>query len=605
MRHRSRQPRDSFTISLATLVADFDTFGVEVGVLSVPGTCGPVWATTLVIARSEDAHDPKTRIRAVSRCAIVEDAVMPSRDELIFELFCPICGQKLALPVRGLSHDFLCPRCHSKHRGSELVARNEALPVLSLDPSTSTPSPTMSSPRAADPLVHSGKTLGWEPPEPPPEPIAWIPPAWAAAPSVPIPSTVPATSAPGPDLTPGFVPDPACASAPSTAIAPDASPAQWASPADLDALPPEFPRTTSLGSRIGGALHGLTRWCVAIDRFLEGLRALSILLVSLLGMITGIGQTFFDVPAWAHVATLVVFGALLGVFAWAYVANLHAKASQNGWGAALGESFAALRGYLSSADESDEPLSEQERGWAAENNKRRQAAMIASLAVVAYPIASIAGLVVPSAAEGAAIVQVFAVVVLVIGLWSWARLRASAPFRPRRDNPSGPSDFGRLPSVLVLARTRDNTQSLACIGGDAILSEMLQELPRWRPGRREHEQSYEQSLVKFLRNRIPHIVVRTQTYMTANDGETLRIDVVVDGRIGIEIKRNLRNSAEVDRCFAQIQRYARTWRKRGPLFLLVCESEREFESSAYLARLTSAQSVDTPFKILIAGHRVR
>lgn len=445
--------------------------------------------------------------------------------------------------------------------------------------------------------MRGGKTLGWEPPEPQPtEPIAWTPPVWAV-PSGPTAPTVPAPTVPP---VPRSAPEPA-AIAPS----PDTSPAHWESPPDLDASPPESRPTTSLGARISGALQLLTRGCVAIDRVLEGRRAHSIFVVSLLGMITGIGQAFFDTPAWAHGVALVVFVVLLAVFAWAYVANLHAEASQNGWGAALGESFAALRGYLSSADESDEPISEQGSRWAAQNDKHRHAAMIASLAVVAYPIASIVALVVPSAANGAAIAQGFAFVVLMIGGWYWVRLRPSAPPRARSRNLSGPSDFSRLPPVMVLARTQDNSQSLACIGGDAILSEMLQVLPLWRPGRRDHEQSYEQSLVKFLRNRIPHVSVGTQRYMATNDGETLRIDVVVDDRIGIELKRNLRNTSEVDRCVAQIQRYAGAWQKRGPLFLLVCESERDFMSSPCVGRLTRAQSADTPFKVLIAGHRAR
>lgn len=508
-----------------------------------------------------------------------------SREELAIELFCPLCGQRLSLPVRGLHREFLCPRCHTKHRGAELVAHGDALPVLPVEsapevataPLAAAPvaPPVVAPPVAApqvvppqtEPSYRSGSTLAWEPPDPPAEPIAWTPPAWDDARALP------------------------------------AAREQLA----LREAPPEAeprPRSgPSFGSRVATVLRFVTRVCVVIDRRFEGHRTMAIVFVSALGMGTGIAQLAFNTLAF-HIFALVLFVLLLFVFAWAYVASLYAEASQRGWRAALGEAFAAAWGYVSSADEDDEPMSASERALQTRNEQQRWSGMLAALALVVYPIASLVGLLAPSLAHEAAVVQGVSVVGLVLGGWLWFRLRTPGQGRPA-PRPSGPSDFSRLPPVLLLAPSRDNSQALAYVGGDVVLSELLHQLQRWRPGRREHEKSYEQALVKFLRNRLPQASVRTQMYMTSQDDETLRIDVVVDGRIGIEIKRNLRSTGEVDRCLAQMQRYARTWRQRGPLFLLVCESERDFERSTKLASLTQAQSTDTPFKILIAGHRAR
>jgi len=45
-------------------------------------------------------------------------------------MFCPECGQKLALPTTDLRVRFRCPRCHTVHEASSLVPKRTTVPAV-------------------------------------------------------------------------------------------------------------------------------------------------------------------------------------------------------------------------------------------------------------------------------------------------------------------------------------------------------------------------------------------------------------------------------------------------------------------------------------------
>lgn len=168
--------------------------------------------------------------------------------------------------------------------------------------------------------------------------------------------------------------------------------------------------------------------------------------------------------------------------------------------------------------------------------------------------------------------------------------------------------FLALPPVLDLKDRSLADIRLVRRSDDELLRELLIQLPRWRPGERDDEGEYQDALTCFLKRRLPGVQIETSVQLTPDSSSgranCLRsIDLVLDRRIGIELKCNLHRSSELHRCVGQMQDYASLWGDRGPLFLLVCESERDFLRTAKAEALTAAQHAGAPFRVLVGGYR--
>jgi hypothetical protein len=86
-------------------------------------------------------------------------------------------------------------------------------------------------------------------------------------------------------------------------------------------------------------------------------------------------------------------------------------------------------------------------------------------------------------------------------------------------------------------------------------------IKRWRPRGCKSEKDYEKSFVSHLRGKLPDISVTPQYAV----GRT-KADLVIGESVIVEIKCNLKTTAQHQRLLGQLTEYA-TW--EGPVFLLL------------------------------------
>lgn len=125
-------------------------------------------------------------------------------------------------------------------------------------------------------------------------------------------------------------------------------------------------------------------------------------------------------------------------------------------------------------------------------------------------------------------------------------------------------------------------------------------LARWKPRASEREAGYERSLVRFLERNMPGIDAQTQLPFQAEDGTRGRIDIVLDEVVAIELKRDLRISADADRAVGQVLKYAASWR-RGPVLLLLCEASAEVADLPVLKRIAELREGGRSLFVVAAG----
>lgn len=366
-------------------------------------------------------------------------------------------------------------------------------------------------------------------------------------------------------------------------------------------------RALEIGGRVLRAISGA---CVEADRFLFGYRWRLVIAVGVIGMVLGIAHSLDAFGAWPHVLSLVVFVLLLVMLAWARVAVIHHEATDDGWAGALRGALAGLSELLSD-DSDDAESSAVQRGAA---RRRVWTARLFSLSVLVYTVASIASIA-PSLAKGAGLFQVGAMVMVAVSVALWLRGTQDDEQASERQKfttistEATEAEFLSLPPILELKKSTVSELALVHRSGDELLRELLVQLPGWTPGRCKHEKVYQEKLVRFLRRKLPGIRVDTEVPMTPDNYRNRavrfgRIDIVLDGRIAIELKRGLENNQNLYRCVGQIETYSSLWRDKGLLFLLVCEYESDFSSSASVESLVGLQQRGTPFRVLVGGHRL-
>jgi hypothetical protein len=90
----------------------------------------------------------------------------------------------------------------------------------------------------------------------------------------------------------------------------------------------------------------------------------------------------------------------------------------------------------------------------------------------------------------------------------------------------------------------------------------------WKPQKDyPNEEDYRNDLIGFLRNALePSILDQTQHSIQKEAPRSLA-DIGIDGKVGIELKLNLRRQAEDDRLFSQVDRFLKDY-KEGVIVVL-------------------------------------
>ena len=199
---------------------------------------------------------------------------------------------------------------------------------------------------------------------------------------------------------------------------------------------------------------------------------------------------------------------------------------------------------------------------------------------------------------------------IAFGLYRWYAYRS--PRAPRaKELPAANVLRARasgLPAVIDLVRDREASLQRAKAGADDYLYSLLVVLAEWKPRPRGEplEADYHDSLHRFLRKRAPQLQVERERPINAViEGTRRRLDLAIDGRVVIELKRHLRRTADADRAYGQIRGYAQAW-PHGPVLLVLCETSDDFAQQRGLQnKMEELRAANYAVVAIAAGRRAR
>jgi len=193
----------------------------------------------------------------------------------------------------------------------------------------------------------------------------------------------------------------------------------------------------------------------------------------------------------------------------------------------------------------------------------------------------------------------FTIVIAGVVSWILSRRRKSAETRSFEIGAQQLAVRSDLPLVIDLFDAAVTRMPLP-----NEIHRVLDTLAAWRPRAMDWEVDYEASLKRFLIKRLPGVKVDRQRQIDPALGKRGGIiDVVVDDVLAIELKKELRSSGESDRALAQVWKYAEVW-KRGPLFVLLCETRSGFADSPIIRRMGELRGKGCPIFVIAAGRRI-
>ena len=91
---------------------------------------------------------------------------------------------------------------------------------------------------------------------------------------------------------------------------------------------------------------------------------------------------------------------------------------------------------------------------------------------------------------------------------------------------------------------------------------VLEVIKAWRPTNCKTEKDFEKSLLKELHN-----TLKNQKSQPQYGSGRQRVDIVVQKKVPIEIKMNLKSTTSLQRTIGQLEQYLEDWQR---LFLVLC-----------------------------------
>jgi hypothetical protein len=162
-------------------------------------------------------------------------------------------------------------------------------------------------------------------------------------------------------------------------------------------------------------------------------------------------------------------------------------------------------------------------------------------------------------------------------------------------------DTGTLAPVLDCVRDADGARARARASGNQGIVELIEALCEWTPRRHGDEAGYQRHLERHLRRNVEMEISVEHTYYT--DETRCRFDLLLGGSVVLEMKTGLSKSTERDRAAGQLRRYAHVWGTRGPILLVVCETDTSFARSLIAEDIRMMNSAGMPVFAVAAGRR--
>jgi hypothetical protein len=135
------------------------------------------------------------------------------------------------------------------------------------------------------------------------------------------------------------------------------------------------------------------------------------------------------------------------------------------------------------------------------------------------------------------------------------------------------------PEVVESVRGATEEEAAAIIRKrvrDRDTADVLTVLARWNARYADSEGTYEARFVRRLREKGFAAEIEEKPRVTwpkkgtGLDGRQAIPDLAIRGRVLVELKANLRSSAEADRALGQMLRYLLAWKQTGTAVLVVC-----------------------------------
>lgn len=528
-------------------------------------------------------------------------------NQLSINLFCPHCGQKLALPTEDLHRSFRCPRCQREECAANLIPPQKTVPAVPIESIRAHP---------AAPLFVVQDLLAPAVAAPPEEHLATPPQSAPASPqyrsSAPAPQLFQPFESPLPQAT---TPHPVVILQPATlarasALAPVEAQAVLAfpCPAPVEAqagLTPPVPVPENLATSAPIALRGMRavlHLAERIDALSYGNRLTIIYALACIYCLSVIASAIWSIPALERGA-LIVFFLMLGVYGLARVDAFRTDDGRWTWSAAL----RGLRGGWGRA-----------RDWFADWRELPVAARRTSLTSIlvmggCLTVAVRGGFEWVLAPKDSMFFLLWAFIgwaAIAFGLYRWYTYRSPRAPRAKELPPANVlcARASGLPAVIDLVRDREASLQRAKAGADDYLYSLLVVLAEWKPRPRGEplEADYHDSLHRFLRKRAPQLQVERERPINAViEGTRRRLDLAIDGRVVIELKRHLRRTADADRAYGQIRGYAQAW-PHGPVLLVLCETSDDFAQQRGLQnKMEELRAANYAVVAIAAGRRAR
>jgi hypothetical protein len=162
-------------------------------------------------------------------------------------------------------------------------------------------------------------------------------------------------------------------------------------------------------------------------------------------------------------------------------------------------------------------------------------------------------------------------------------------------------DVGGLAPVIDCVRDPEGARARARSTGSQAIVELVDALCEWNPRRQGNEAGYQRSLVRHLAGNVSMNVSPEHTYY--DDRNRCRFDLLLGESVVLEMKTDLGRSDQRDRATGQIRRYAHAWGQRGPVLLVVCETDSLFTRSLIAEDIHAMNAQGLPVFAVAAGRK--
>jgi hypothetical protein len=162
------------------------------------------------------------------------------------------------------------------------------------------------------------------------------------------------------------------------------------------------------------------------------------------------------------------------------------------------------------------------------------------------------------------------------------------------------SAFDELPAIID-CRNVESANLFASRAAHPLLANLLTVLGQWRPRYADAEKAYQHSLHRKLRQLVPAADPQREVPLPSEGrGYAGRVDIVLGHCVLIEMKRKLTTSS-AQKAFGQIRMYAGLWREKGPVVLLLCETDAAFAASFLEAPIRELRTAGHSVVAIMAG----